>query len=349
MQHDTLSHLILTRLSTIHPFHGSHDSLQLAQRSGSIYAAYDMKIADFQTKCAETEGGANLIIELNSLRLAFKNSLMMPLSLLEQRRIAHITGQDHEISLGEQLHHTTSDLLDNLQDNRDYRSGFNHDRGDPSGDDRSLIGRLGVSYKAPGQHWLLYCLLTDTAWSLVNGQSPLILDLDELENRVGSFDSTSPELSIAEASHFPKWITLYSCIEGVTQRTRSEELEKLREDIRHLPPLGQATSSESYASEDLHACYERLNFLKAAWKLSALVKDKNIQQAIQTGWDEAQRVVKDRRRVLPTKRSLCEATKGGETGQALLECVGSGIEDWAEMVEKDYAEAWAGVARVKLV
>ncbi|KAK5676099.1 hypothetical protein LTS10_011389 [Elasticomyces elasticus] len=189
VQHDTIGHVLFTRLSTIHP-HATHwgnmddDAMLPYKRTAhalNVYLRCEEKLAENEASVL-SHGQTGMIFDLQELRHALRTSLPRRIMLLEHRRIARLTkgavgGEEAARDMGPLK---VENWLE-TRDTRDFDAAFDHGY-----KVERLLHRHG-SEGVPGKSWLLYALATDSAWCVATQNSTLVTKPEELLHQIKAF------------------------------------------------------------------------------------------------------------------------------------------------------------------
>ncbi|KAK5112892.1 hypothetical protein LTR62_003714 [Meristemomyces frigidus] len=188
IQHDTVGHVLFTRLSTIHPHptawgkkkRDGMDPLKRTIHALGVYIRCEEKLAETEANVLST-GQTGMIFDLQGLRHSLRTSYSRRLILLEQRRIERLmqgTVDDVDAAataMGCMVYENWMQTTDN----RDFDAAFNH------GYNIERVLHRRESSKPPGRESMLVTLAIDYAWCIVNERGFLAGDVTEVSRHLG--------------------------------------------------------------------------------------------------------------------------------------------------------------------
>ncbi|OCL12708.1 hypothetical protein AOQ84DRAFT_385922 [Glonium stellatum] len=385
--HETISHLLLTRISVTHPFDSKPPSsprtiqpdseLDLAIRafSRTIDKLNDFLGHDFEMFHYDQ---TSEICDLKN-RLTF--SLVKHIWILERRRIARLKG----VPCDEEDLDFVERNLDNLFDHRDFSviPNFESSRSPPFDDFLSPN-----SY--PGYDWFAHFAIVDETCSILAREPAMI---SSTETRIGLIKNARacPQTSLTPFEGFLStgWHLLHIITSEVVQDqkpaqgTTSQMVEDLRQWLTSLRQLFKTwfiESEDSEASADIGGKYimpsaflqhgfQCLEVLQAAIKLCdtaiSYLKQKShplkenltkgdvekVMGVIDDIYASIQRFARNRVDVVRRDgvKALAAQLQYGPTGEALRDVLTEGER---AVFPKEYAnsaeDAWTGILKVKL-
>ncbi|KAK4952118.1 hypothetical protein LTR10_010038 [Elasticomyces elasticus] len=186
VQHDTVGHVLFTRLSRVHP-HATHwgnmddDTMLPFKRTAhalNVYLRCEEKLAENEASVL-SHGQTGMIFDLQELRNALRTSLPRRIMLLEHRQIARLTkgvigGEEAAEAMGPLALETWIET----KDTRDFDAAFNY-----SYDVERLLHRHG-SEEIPGRAWTLFALAADSAWCIATQNSTLVTRPEEILHQI---------------------------------------------------------------------------------------------------------------------------------------------------------------------
>ncbi|KAK0307110.1 hypothetical protein LTR01_005756 [Friedmanniomyces endolithicus] len=184
IQHDTVAHVLFTRLSLIHPHpttwgYGDADGMAPFKRTAhalKVYVRCEDKLAETQASVL-SHGQTGMVFDLQELRDSLRKSLARRVSLLEHRRVARLTkgviGDDEPAKAMGPL---ACENWVQIKDNRDFDAAFDYG----FNVEKVLHGRGSL---APSEAWLLFALAADTAWCIATESSSMVTKPNEILGR----------------------------------------------------------------------------------------------------------------------------------------------------------------------
>jgi len=189
IQHDTIGHIFLTRLSITHPHKPTtstarnNDPLAITTQALGMYVRCEQKLAECEANVLNN-GQTGMILDLHQLRENLRLSLTRRILSLEQRRYARFF---RTVPLDAKAIHIeprlTAQWLE-TEDNRDFAAAFNYGYNV----ERALHGHDNDNPQA----WILQSLATDTAWCIANNATPPIKDPAVLLEKLAGLKPASP-------------------------------------------------------------------------------------------------------------------------------------------------------------
>ncbi|KAL1383054.1 N-acetyltransferase B complex non catalytic subunit-domain-containing protein [Phyllosticta capitalensis] len=227
---ETLAHLMLTRISIIHPFHyrskagtGSwvdpkvslDKALQTSQKILNTLQAFigaDMDTLQYDR-----------LLEIAELKKVLTKSLNNKIWVIERRRIERLRSEPVSASFAEML----DDDLESLVDNRDVKRMWSYEHSQsPRFDDLVAAGPL------PGKYWLALHLLIDETCGAIAAPESQRFNTEKLEQLVNSpSEEDLAQLTPTERSLIPGWEKLRTLTSKVLF---GKELETTPADIDAL-------------------------------------------------------------------------------------------------------------------
>ena len=170
IQHDTVGHVLFTRLSLLHPHatlvktRETYDPLRQLRRALDVYVRCEDKLADTEAGVLH-HGQTGMLFDLHELRDTLKFSLARRIMALEWRRAGRLMknkseAHDSLAGMGPQVVRNWMEARDNRDLNAAFDHGYNVER-----------VLHGVDGQVPGGVWVAYGLAADSAWALATGQT----------------------------------------------------------------------------------------------------------------------------------------------------------------------------------
>lgn len=352
IQHDTVGHILFTRLSLIHPFQSalpSRDWFEPHERTFKalgIYGRHEDKLSEMEASVLE-HGQSGMIFDLNALRGSLRFSLARRLTLLEHRRIARLTGKGFGKKTSEigprQLANWT-----NLKDNRDFNAAFDYG----FNIETALQGRAG---RVPGERWLLYNLAADTASCLASKQIPLVLDGEKLVEALATSgneeDLTPAEVFAGDISRHTLALLLAAKAGVATQ----EHIDTLDTAISALPiaALVSTTGMLAQTLTDHYIYSDTLKIVIAGCRYLAELKvplgTKELQDLSKRLIGQLQNHAQSQIAALRADHVQARLLEGDERlREALLLFGKDGVREFAELVVGSAKEGWEGVGKITI-
>lgn len=173
IQHDTVGHVIFTRMSYIHPHStvvsGTAELHPLARmrQALAVYHRCEDKLAEAAASVLVHEQ-TGMIFDLHKLRYSLRKSMSRRIFILEQRRLSRL----NDDSCGESTSQLGPSVIANWldgPDNRDFATTFNFDYNV----EKVLHSRNNM---VPGGQSLIYSLAADMAWCMAMGFEEPVVD-----------------------------------------------------------------------------------------------------------------------------------------------------------------------------
>ncbi|KAF1824355.1 uncharacterized protein K489DRAFT_335671, partial [Dissoconium aciculare CBS 342.82] len=190
IQHDTVGHVLFTRLSLVLPYptkqtllatafaHEDHnvapDPLERTQRALSIYPRHENRLAETELDVL-SHFQTGMIFDLHALRDHLRRSLTRRITVLEHRRLARISGRAAILKHSMEISPRRVANWTSYLDNRDFDAAFNH-----GVNVERLLHADGPEDNVPDKRWIEDVLAADCVWSLINDKTPLVLDPENL-------------------------------------------------------------------------------------------------------------------------------------------------------------------------
>ncbi|WPH03817.1 Hypothetical protein R9X50_00670000 [Acrodontium crateriforme] len=364
VQHDTIGHVLFTRLSTTHPHAtgtGRKDTLDNFNRlthAMNVYTRCEDRLADTQADVI-SHGQSGMLFELQELRDSLASSFSRRITVLELRRIARLTEKERSPVTIAGPNVTANWTM--WQDNRDFNAAFNYG----CNVERTLHGTDGV---VPGKTWLLFALAADTVWN--RGTESSVTDpsalLSELEN-VFTTMSTSTDDATNAANH---GLTLAELKTGqiayhalqlstpdLTEQTAKNSITAIFNHLPSLSPPSSTPSSPDTLTTTLQATYTNLDTLRLAHLIAnptstfpsqASSHLREIQNLAKKQFDTLQMYAKERRAEIKpgTVKDLLRDEK--RTWQAISAFGGDDVHVFSDDVARAAREGWEGVGKISL-
>lgn len=179
IQHDTISHVLFTRLSLLHPHptllkakKETYDPLRQLRRGLDVYVRCEAKLAETEASVLH-HGQTGMLLDLHELRENLRFSLARRIAVLEWRRAGRLMRnkcEDHD-SLSSMGPHVVRNWTES-KDNRDFNAAFDYGY-------RVETMLHGTGVALPGKAWVAFALAADTAWCLATDQPPAVVDLGD--------------------------------------------------------------------------------------------------------------------------------------------------------------------------
>jgi N-terminal acetyltransferase B complex non-catalytic subunit len=190
IQHDTIGHVLFTRLSLTLPYptkqtlrsttfahedkQPAPDPLERTTRALMIYARHEDRLAETEYEVL-SHWQTGMIFDLHALRDHLRQSLTRRITVLEHRRIARISGKTEHLKHASGVRPRRVANWTSYLDNRDFDAAFNHGLNV----ERTLHAD-GPEHSIPDGRWIEDVLAADCVWSLANDKEPLVLDPEKL-------------------------------------------------------------------------------------------------------------------------------------------------------------------------
>ncbi|TKA64720.1 hypothetical protein B0A49_07987 [Cryomyces minteri] len=283
IQHDTLSHVLYTRISSSHPFPVSRvDRSYLGDDETDPYVGMgkalrfhdgsSMKIVTIQSQVLENNNYDQLY-ELRDLKVALEHSFTKRLMGEERRRIARLRGLVYE----DAEHKAASDVSLNpptlLRDSRDFTSTISFE---PSGSPRfeETISGMGkpsrpTKLSSTQTYWLTMVSTMNSIYKCLLQHKP-VPDLILTRMSEEPIPPQRGELMDCETNAKVAWAHVgaaVTCMFGVNaDRNIEHPMQRMQEWLdqqeRHYSPARRKVSGTLPGGESLHSLFLTLDVLK---------------------------------------------------------------------------------------
>ncbi|GAB7355199.1 hypothetical protein MBLNU459_g5754t1 [Dothideomycetes sp. NU459] len=378
IQHETMAHSLLTRISINHPFELAQrhevnmDPFRMIDVALDMFVITDEKLSKSQGGLME-RGQCDLVFELNDLRETLAHSMTRRLLILEQARIHRLTEDQDTIRNFEVRPRVLENWTHSLKDSRDYAETFNYDSVVPS---RTPERRLQSEGKIPGSAWIKSAILSEDVWALLQGRETVCKTPISVET---DFDeaSASAELMTMEQALLGPWKALYRATQAMlsapSTTSKAADLEpalaSLTASLDSLPSPSSPTPAAAGLpppNTQLQSHYLQLDLLKSASLLLSTSAQITARKRPGTPLppDAARALADTVKRLVERVRASARAAKRAvdardmvqtlrarATGELLAESapLDRGLRAFAERAEGAALEAWEGVLKVRMV
>lgn len=309
IQQDTVSHMLLTRISLHHPHAfprqggADLDPSKITNKALKMYEATTEKLGTAQQSLLRN-GQADLFFEIQALRHSLDRSFTRRMLILEGRRIARLTDQPTAPLPGPRGKTRCNTRLrakltlivpeswwDNLSDNRDWNTTFNYESRNQGFSLEALIHARGST---PHPGWIFNALQADETWDILQGRPPLFGEGGVDKSILATLPNGSKaENGITDMEHElgnNLWPLLRILIAGMRwgshpQIPLAERLQVVTDAVPEMPTgrgeaevFALATVGSPQCTALLRNCYLLFDALKAGWRFTAFVADWNKSQ-----------------------------------------------------------------------
>lgn len=291
IQYETVSHMLLTRISTTHPFTYTErsrlmlDPLEILRQALTMYEVHDGRLAGYQVHLLNTTNHS-LMLEIEDLRQTLASSITRRVALLEQRRAARLTDQSllkrFDLTPAT-IEHWTQALTDKREFDQSYLL-------EPKGQEATRQMHQGG--RLPGGQWVQATLAMDHIATMINGGAQLCPEADWEKMLHGLFVGTdSQELTDMEIKMLPCWEALgrvaNSTLQSPPDKSVSTNKTAARDFEHYLStfqtslentPIHHALDHETIPgrppiSRTLETYFLIFDYLKSAWSFTLAAID----------------------------------------------------------------------------
>ena len=374
IQHDTVGHVLFTRLSLIHPSSTKVakkqiDPFERLTHALTVYTRHEEKLSECEADVLN-HGQTGMIFDLQDLRDNLRSSLTQRIIHLEQLRTTRLSSSSTKVSSNSKDQpfappKVTADWL-NFTDNRDFATTFNYGY--------NVEKVLQTSNGAiPGRKWLLYTLAMGQAHLLANVSTSAQKSDIDIENLISEFHSIEAgieRLKLNDESELGVEMRDSEYLGGdlacqVLQMLKDAEpsLARLQENLSGIVEgverlnVDALVGSEDVLAETIVEHYLYLDVLQLVAKACTRIKEREVakdldvrelvekckgyQKSIVAHAKERLRLVKAE----DVRELLSRGSKSWESIQLFGE---KGIKQFCDSIVESAKEGWDGVAKVDL-
>lgn len=372
IQYETMSHMLLSRISISHPFAVEQkrqepiDPSRIIDEGLDMLLTSDTKLANSQVRLFEN-GQCDIIFEMQDLRNTLTHSMTRRLLILEQARIARLTDDVPEPRIFDirprVFEHWTQDLVDS----RDYAETFNYDGvANASYPER----RLQAGGKIPKSKWLATAILAEDTWAMLSNRDTVCVTPSE---PISPTDTDHAELTAMEIALIEPWNALLQATKSLLTPPPSNTLQPhvaaLKEALSALPLSTLAsykpTPGLPSSTTHLRSHYLLLDYLRTTalfTHTATLIASKKRtgtpipQSALaplvalaKKHFDTVRKSAEQAKKAVDA-RDIVQALRAGKVGDAIAEAesLDKGLRVFADRAESSARDAWDGVLRVRL-
>ena len=196
IQHDTVGHVLFTRLLLTHPTatkleeKKKIDPLERLSHALGVYSRHEEKLAETEASVL-SNGQTGMIFDLQELRDSLRSSLTRRIIHLERIRLGRLLNSTVKDDLSKTAPSVTADWL-TVTDTRDFATTFNYGYNV----EKALQNHNGA---IPGRRWLLYTLALEQAHILAAGPTSAqkaVVDIDNLIKEFETLDTGTKNLRL---------------------------------------------------------------------------------------------------------------------------------------------------------
>lgn len=374
IQHETMAHSLLSRISINHPFELAQrheqkmDPFRMIDIALDMFVITDEKLSKSQGSLME-KGQCDLIFELNDLRETLAHSMTRRLLVLEQARIHRLTEDNDVPRTFEVRPRVLENWTQNLKDSRDYAETFNYDSIDRT---QTPELRLQAGGKIPGSAWIESAILNEDVWALLQGRETVCTKPISADTAVSDDAATSAQLTTMEQALLGPWKALLRATETMLSSSSAKDLETattaLSKSLTSLPALSTPTTPPGLPPPNIHlqSHYLLLDLLKTTslfLHTSAQIAtkkrtgtpipastSKNLTETVKKHIEAVRKSAKEAKSKIDG-RDMVQSLRKFATGEMMAESpvLDRGLRAFAERAEGAALEAWDGVAKVRMV
>ncbi|KAK0877505.1 hypothetical protein LTR87_008636 [Friedmanniomyces endolithicus] len=378
IQHDTVGHVLFTRLSLVHPHatvwgREAADGLFPFKRTAhalKVYVRCEEKLAETQASVL-SHGQTGMLFDLQELRDSLRMSLARRVTLLEHRRIARLTkGVIGDDEAAKAMGPLACENWVQTKDNRDFDAasdyGYNVER--------ALHGR---DSSTPSEAWVLFALAADTAWCIATESSSMVTKPNEILEKTRkmpaavdqqtSIDQQASKLGMTAAEYLSGSVAsstlellhhVQTAGEDIAEERVAEHVASIHDAIQRFSIDALVKVSDPLAEHllDYYAYTDVLGIIAVACRSVRLKAPAGAAKELQELQDQAHQLVA-RLQQHATERQV--AVKGSSVRQHMerdrevwdrVRMLGEvEMDEFCEEVAKAAKEGWEGMSKIKLV
>ncbi|KAK1808655.1 hypothetical protein LTR12_016975 [Friedmanniomyces endolithicus] len=378
IQHDTVGHVLFTRLSLIHPHatvwgREAADGMLPFKRTAhalKVYVRCEEKLAETQASVL-SHGQTGMVFDLQELRDSLRMSLSRRVTLLEHRRVARLTrGDIGDDEAAKAMGPLACENWVQTKDNRDFDAAFDYGYNV----ERALHGRGSL---APREACVLFALAADTAWCIATESSSMVTKPSEVLEKARQakevidpllpFDQQASKLGMTTAEYLAGVLALctlelltyvQSAGDDVAEERVAEHIASIHDASEHLSVDGLTKVSDPLAERllDYYAYTDVLGIVAVACRFVRSKAPAEAAKELQHLQDQAHRLVA---RLQQRATAQQVAIKGSGVRQHMerdrevwdgVRMLGEvELRDFCEEVAKAAKEGWDGMLKIKLV
>lgn len=377
IQHETMAHSLLTRISINHPFELAQrheqklDPFRMIDIALDMFVITDEKLSKSQGSLME-KGQCDLVFELNDLRETLAHSMTRRLLILEQARIHRLTENNDVARTFEIRPRVLENWTENLKDSRDYAETFNYDSIDRL---KTPERRLQAGGKIPSSAWIESAILSEDVWALLQSRDT-VCTTPISADRASDKPSLSAQLTPPEQALLEPWKALLRATQAMlaTPSSTSKDLEPslsaLTTSLSILSSLPTKTTTPAPglppSNTHLQSHYLYLDLLKTTSLLlhtSAQISAKKrtgtaipsstaktLTETVKNHVDAVRKSASETKAKIDG-RDMVQSLRRFATGEMIAESevLDRGLRAFAERAEGAALEAWDGVGKVRMV
>jgi N-terminal acetyltransferase B complex non-catalytic subunit len=369
IQHDTVGHVLFTRLSLTHPAATKLDKkkqidpLERLSHALGVYSRHEEKLAETEASVL-SHGQTGMIFDLQELRDSLRSSLTRRIIHLERTRLGRLLNSSTKDDLSKTAPSVTADWL-TFTDTRDFATTFNYGYN---------VERVlqSTNRAIPRRGWLLYTLALEQAHLLAAGptsaQKPVV-DVDSLIEEFEKLDTDMKSLRLDDDTGLgvemrdSEYLTGDLACQVLKILTPShaklaDGLAAVKKGVGRLNVEALVQNSDGLA-ETLVEHYLYLDVLQLVVKTCNLLEEQEQEGGEQVEVNDLVELCKAHQKsIVAHAKEQAKRVKAADVREALardsgllegLMLFGEGsVKSFCDSVAESAREGWAGLAKVDI-
>jgi N-terminal acetyltransferase B complex non-catalytic subunit len=367
IQHDTVGHVLFTRLSLTHTAATKLDKkkqidpLERLSHALGVYSRHEEKLAETEASVL-SHGQTGMIFDLQELRDSLRSSLTRRIIHLERTRLGRLLNSSAKDDLSKTAPSITADWLC-FTDTRDFATTFNYGYN---------VERVlqSINGAIPRRRWLLYTLALEQAHLLAAGptsaQKPVV-DIDSLVEEFEKLDTDMKSLRLDDDTGLgvemrdSEYLTGDLACQVLKILTPShaklvDGLAAVKKGVGRLNVEALVQNSDALAETLVEHCLY-LDVLQLVVKTCRWVEEQEGGEEVEVN-DLVELCKAHQKSILAHSKEQAKRVKAADVREALARDLGvseglmlfgeGSVKSFCDSVAESAREGWAGLAKVDL-